>query len=309
LKKQVQSSQRSESWTVLRLIRWTTKYLTEKGVKKARLDAEVLLADLLGLTRVDLYLNYDRPLIPSELAAFKERVRRRAVFEPVAYITGHKEFYSLDLKVTPEVLIPRPETEFLVEEALKIAQKRLTETEDSEMEPFRVVDLGTGSGAIAITLACHLQQAVIWALDISKSALNVARSNAEQHDLNARINFMQGDLLDPLKDQIDCFDLIAANLPYVPWSAFDGMDPDVKDFEPRLALDGGEDGLDLIKKAIAQAAPLLKSKGALLLEIWPTQVSRIREAGEAFGYGQVNVCKDLAGHYRLAILMKNNPGG
>ncbi len=308
MNKKVQAGSQTEPWTVLRLIRWTTNYLAGKGVARARLDAELLLADLLGLTRVELYLNYDRPLLSPELAGFRERVRRRAMFEPVAYIIGRKEFYSLELKVNPQVLIPRPETELLVDQALQLAQARLSGPE-KEVGPLRIVDLGTGCGAIVIALACNLPQAEFWALDLSESALETAGVNAAAHGLTERITFIKGDLLSPLKDQAGFFHLIVANLPYVPRSAFNDMDPDVKDFEPRLALDGGEDGLDLIGEAIKQAHPLLRPQGALLLEIWPTHARRITEMGESGGYDQVSVFKDLSGRDRVAVLVKNRSGG
>ncbi|MBW2091852.1 MAG: peptide chain release factor N(5)-glutamine methyltransferase [Deltaproteobacteria bacterium] len=309
MNKKAQSGDHTEPWTVLRLIRWTTNYLTGKGVKKARLDSEVLLADVLGLTRVELYLNYDRPLTPSELAAFREHVRRRAAFEPVAYITGHKEFYSLEFKVNQQVLIPRPETELLVDQALTLAQTQRSGLKNPAADFLHVIDLGTGCGAIAIALAGNLSQTILWALDLSESALEVARMNAEKHSVNERITFIKGDLLEPLKEQVDYFDLIIANLPYVPRDFYNDMDPDVKDFEPRLALDGGKDGLDLIRGAIAQSHPLLRSHGALLLEIWPTHALRVREMGELHGYGQVSVLQDLTGRDRVAILMKSRPGG
>ncbi|MBW2060007.1 MAG: peptide chain release factor N(5)-glutamine methyltransferase [Deltaproteobacteria bacterium] len=308
MSKQVPSGGHSEPWTVLRLIQWTTSYLTGKGVKRARFDAEVLLADLLELSRVKLYLNYDRPLNQPELKAFRERVRRRADFEPVAYITGHKEFYSLELKVDRGVLIPRPETELLVDETLKAAQNQLSDHE-AEIGSLHIVDLGTGCGAIALALASRLSQARIWAIDLSEKAVEIARANAKRHGLESRITFLQGDLLEPLRDRTDYFHLIAANLPYVPRIAFDDMAPDVKDFEPRLALNGGEDGLDLITKAVAQARALLRLQGALLLEIWHTHAPAVREMGRTCGYNQVRICKDLAGRDRVAVLIKNNPGG
>ncbi|MDY6851038.1 MAG: peptide chain release factor N(5)-glutamine methyltransferase [Thermodesulfobacteriota bacterium] len=294
---------RDEPWTIVRLLHWTTDYLSGKGVETPRLDTEVMLADLLGFSRVDLYLNYDRPLQSGELSGFRERVRRRANREPVAYITGRKEFYSLDLEVGPEVLIPRPETELLVEEAVRLVEERW-----SKCASPRLVDLGAGSGAVVLALALQLRRAELWALDISGRALDLARRNASRHGVEGRINFLQGDLLSPLAGGEENFHLIAANLPYVPRAAFADMAPEARDHEPRLSLDGGEDGLDLIRRAIAQARPLIKPGGALLLEVWPTHVDEIRGLGSRYGYARVRIIKDLAQRDRIAVLEAGEDG-
>lgn len=294
---------RDEPWTIVRLLRWTTDYLSGKGVETPRLDTEVMLADLLGFSRVDLYLNYDRPLQPEELSGFRERVRRRANREPVAYITSRKEFYSLDLEVGPEALIPRPETELLVEEAVRLVRDRWP-----KCASLRLVDLGAGSGAMALALASQLRQAALWALDLSGQALELARRNASRHGVEGRIKFLQGDLLAPLAGEEKAFHLIAANLPYVPRAAFADMAPEARDHEPRLSLDGGEDGLDLIRRAIAQAKPLIKPGGALLLEVWPTHGDEIRGLGSKYGYAQVRIIKDLAERDRMAVLETGEDG-
>lgn len=286
----------SEPWTIIRLIRWTAEYLAGKGAEQARLDAEVLLADLLGLSRVQLYLNFDRPLEPPELAGFRERVRRRAAREPVAYITGRKEFYSLDLAVDRRVMIPRPETEHLVEEAVRLARSRWPESEE-----LKIVDLGTGCGAVAVALASELGQARLWALDISEPALEVARANIEAHGLADRISLVQGDLLAPLSEQ-GPFHLIAANLPYVPRPAWAELSVETRDYEPRTALDGGEDGLELIGRAAAQTRGLLGPGGALLLEIWPANAAAVQDLGLGLDYAEVRIVPDLAGWDRVAVL-------
>lgn len=297
-------SEAPSAWTPLRLLRWTADYLTGKGIERARLDAEVMLADLLGMERVGLYLNFDRPLKKDELAAFRERVRRRAAHEPVAYIVGRREFYGLDLSVDPRVLIPRPETELLVDQALN----RLKEDRPAEAlhgcAGERLVDLGTGSGAVALALAHERPEARLWALDISEEALEAARANARRLGLEARIQFLQGDLLAPLAGLRKTYDLIVANLPYVPRPAFADMPLDVKAFEPHPALDGGEDGLDLIRPAIHQALPLLKPGGALILEIWPSQAEAILTQARAEGYGPASVHQDLAGYDRAVVLIR-----
>lgn len=291
------------AWTHLRLLRWTTGYLTGKGIERARLDAEVMLADLLGMERVGLYLNFDRPLQKDELAAFRERVRRRAAREPVAYIVGRREFYGLDLAVDPRVLVPRPETELLVDLALARLKSRSAEAPHGG-EGECLVDLGTGSGAIALALAHERLEARVWALDKSMEALEVARANALRLGLEARIAFHQGDLLAPLAGLGKTFDLIAANLPYVPRPAFADMPLDVKAFEPRRALDGGEDGLGLIRPAIHQALPLLSPGGAFILEIWPSQAEAVLTQARDEGYGPAGVHQDLAGHDRAVVLVR-----
>ncbi len=299
----------SQPWTILRLIRWTTDYLADKEVPKPRLDAEVLLASLLGLKRVDLYLKYDQPLNQKELAGFRKMVRRRANREPVAYIVGRKEFYGLDLKVDPRVLVPRPETELLVDEALRLAGEKWPAPDEPKNVPINIIDLGTGSGAIALALATQLPSASIWALDISESALEAARVNVSRFESGSRIRLAQSDLLSAVSDQTEFFHLILANLPYVPEKFFSEMDPDVRDFEPKQALDGGEDGLVLIKRAIVEARPLLKSGGALILEMWHTSASQIEKYAREYGYGDARIIKDPAGHDRVAVLMKTNGGG
>lgn len=288
-----------EVWTVLRLIRWTSEYFTAKGIDTPRLDAEVLLADMLNLSRVQLYLDFDRPLQPDELAEFRERVRRRAAREPVAYITGSKEFYSLDLEVGPAVLIPRPETELLVEAAVRFVRQRWPAD-----QKLRLLDLGVGSGAVALALAMELTQAEIWAADLSEAALDVARRNARRHGLEGRIKFLQGDLFEALAEEGIRFHLITANLPYVPQAAWAEMSPEARNYEPRLSLDGGEDGLAVIRRAVAQAKAHLEPGGLLVLEIWPTHGQTLLELAARHGYNQVEIIKDLAGRDRAALLVK-----
>ncbi len=280
----------------MRLIRWTTDYLAGKGVDTPRLDAEVLLADLLAMDRVRLYMNYDRPLQPEELAGYRSRVRRRAAREPVAYITGKREFYSLELEVGPGVLVPRPETELLVEETVRLAGERWP-----GLSELRLADLGTGSGAVALALASLLPQARIWAVDLSPDALHYARRNAARHNPDGRISLFLGDLLEPLSGQ-QPFHLITANLPYVPEPALADMAPDVRDYEPVLSLGGGADGLDIILRAVEQARPRLADGGALLLEVWPDHGLALQGLASGLGYGDVRIIRDLAGRDRVVVL-------
>jgi release factor glutamine methyltransferase len=283
--------------TILDIIRLTTDYLSQKGVETPRLDAEVLLADLLGLNRVDLYVQYDRPMTPAEINDYRDRVRRRAAREPAAYIIGRREFYSLDIHVSPDVLIPRPETELLVDEALDAARKRHSSSDGL----LQIADIGTGSGAIALALASELgARARIHAVDISPAALDVARLNAERLRLSEKILFYEGDLTAPLTGLR--FQLILANLPYIPRDAFHAMVPEVSRYEPHLALDGGEDGLELIQRLVVDAAPLLEPDGALLLEIWPSHGPDLRKLGVEHGFDRVVIRTDFAGRDRVAVL-------
>lgn len=275
----------AESWTVLRLLRWTADYFKGRGIDSPRLDAELLLADLLQLDRVGLYLNFERPLQADELGAFRERVRRRAGREPLAYILGHAEFWSLALKVTPDVLIPRPDTELLVEEALKRVAG-----------PVRVLDVGTGSGALAIALAHERPEWTVTAIDVSPAALAVAAENAGSNGVAERITFIEGDLA-ALPD--GPFDLIVANPPYIPAADLAGLMPDVRDFEPRLALDGGVDGLTAYRALAGQANHVLADEGWLLVEVGIGQAAAVRELFAAAGLAELVTARDLAGIERM----------
>ncbi|MFH1138561.1 MAG: peptide chain release factor N(5)-glutamine methyltransferase [Pseudomonadota bacterium] len=285
----------NEPWTVLRILRWTSGYLAEKGVDSPRLDAEILLADLLGLTRVQLYLNYDRPLVPEELAEYRARVKRRARREPAAYIIGKKEFYSLEFEIGTGVLVPRPETELLVDRALEFVRER-----HAGEGAILAADLGTGSGALAVSLAANNPRIRVRAVDISPEALQTAKKNALRLGMDDRIEFFEGDLLTPLAGLV--FHFIIANLPYVPRAAFVDMAPEVREYEPHLALDGGDDGLDLIRRTIVGAPEALTGGGGLFLEIWPDHSPKIRELARANGFSETVIVKDLAGLDRVAIL-------
>ncbi len=246
-----------EQWTVLKVLQWTTQYFSEKGFEQPRADAEVLLAHVLGVERIRLYLNYDKPLAAEELALFRGLVRRRAAFEPTQYITGKQEFRSLDFEVTPAVLIPRPETEVLVEKALEIAGN----------EASLVLDLGTGSGAIAVALAYERTGVRVVAADKSWSAIEVARRNAARHGVADRIFFVVTDLFGAVAS-MPLFDLIVSNPPYVSDTELLDLAPEIANYEPRLALrGGGRLGLALIRKILEEFHAHLKPKGSLLMEI------------------------------------------
>jgi release factor glutamine methyltransferase len=264
--------------------------LRNEGVESPRLDAELILAHLLGVNRAAVLARPDRRLTPKELTQFRDLINRRGAREPLAYVVGQREFYGLEFAVTRHVLVPRPETELLVERALWLARR---------LPPvLGIADVGAGSGAIAVTLAVHLPQATIYALDESEEALAVTAQNARRHDVYGRLRCLRGDLLEPLAGRQ--VRLITANLPYVTTAEWEQLAPEIRDYEPRAALDGGADGLSLIHRLLATAGGYLADGGALLLEIGAGQgpaVSRL--ARTSFPLAAVNLHQDYAGLDRI----------
>ena len=257
-----------EIWTLLKVLTWTKEYLAEKGVENARLEAEWMLCAALGLDRVGLYVNFDKPLSDDELAFFRGMVARRARREPLQYILGTQEFMDLEFDVTPAVLIPRHDTEVLVAEAVKRA-----------IPTGRILDIGVGSGCIAVALARALPRAEILGVEKSADALVLARHNAEK--LGVRVTLFEGSLLEPFPGQR--FDLIVANPPYIPTGDLDGLQPEVRDFEPRGALDGGVDGLDFYRLIIPASPEHLDPDGLLLLEVGIGQAESVQAMFAACG--------------------------
>ncbi len=266
--------------------------LGNEGVDSPRLDAELLLAHVLGVNRAVILARPDQPLKPKELTRYRDLVTRRANREPLAYILGHREFYGLDFAVDPRALIPRPETELLVEHALSIARQHDL--------PLQIADVGAGSGAIAVTLAVHLPRATLYALDASAGALAVVAENSRRHHVVRRVRCLQSDLLLALPGPVD---LITANLPYVTSEEWQDLIPEIRDHEPRAALDGGPDGLDLIRRLLTTAGSYLCPGGALLLEIGASQgVAVTTLASKYFPQARVQVHPDYAGLDRLVII-------
>jgi release factor glutamine methyltransferase len=279
----------AETWTVRRVLTWTTEHFTKQAIDAPRLTAEILLAHLLQLDRVKLYTDLDRPLGKDELAAYRAIIQRRMAGEPTQYLVGFKEFYGRRFLVDARVLIPRSETELLVEAVLKLLPKDA---------PARVLDLCTGSGCIAITLACERPQASVWATDLSPDAAAVARDNAERMGTGGRVTVLEGDLLAPAGDAR--FDVIVSNPPYVRSDELPTLQREVQR-EPRRALDGGSDGLDVVRRIAQGAHAHLKPGAALALEIGDGQGNAVNEILTRAGYRDVRVEKDLARLDRLAF--------
>lgn len=277
------------TWTVLELLQWTTDYLKHQGIDGARLDAEVLLAHALEMSRLDLYLNYEKPTLPEERARFRALIQKRAQERiPVSLLLGEREFWSLSLTVTADVLTPRPETEILVSAAL-----------DAMPDPeraYRVLDLGTGSGAIALALASERPRAQITASDVSISALKVARLNADQLQLRDRIQFVEGSLFEAVPGEI--FDLVLSNPPYVARSEQAEL-PRELSHEPELALFGGENGYAVLEPLVSGVGAALNEGGLFLVELDPRQADTVQGWCREAGMTNATVLHDLAGRARV----------
>jgi release factor glutamine methyltransferase len=288
-------AQTEEVWTVGRLLSWTTDFLRQRGAESPRLDAEVLLAHALGCPRIQLYTTFDDQPPEAVRQKFRELVRQRAQGMPVAYLVGRREFYSLSFRVTPDVLIPRPETEFLLIKLLDLAKQQAAKSDG----PLHIADVGTGSGILAVCAARNIAHSSVTAIDISPAALAVARENAKEHGVGERIEFVESDLFARLPADRR-FDFIISNPPYVKSSEMDQLMVDVRKFEPRIALEAGEQGTEVIERLIPQAAERIVPGGWLLIEIGPAVEADVRRL--VAGQGQFELSptiKDLAAHARV----------
>jgi len=284
--------------TVLKALNWATDYLKEHRVENPRLNAELLLARSMRLSREELYIRLHDQAMEEEIKTLEGLIRRRGSGEPLQYILGHQEFWSIDLKVDPRVLIPRPETERLVEEALSILAKISSKKIPS------VLELGTGSGAIAISLAKEVKNIFLVATDLSGDALMVAKDNARQAGVSDKIGFVKGDLLNPFHPG-ETFDLILSNPPYISDSEIKDLSREVRNHEPLIALKGGKDGLEFYRKLISQTSSYLKRGGRLLLEVGNNQAPSISEMIEAEGgFERPERVKDLSGTERVVKAQK-----
>lgn len=269
--------------TVLESINLSTQYLNEKGIESARTNAELLLANIIGCKRLELYLSFDRPLSETELQKYREQIKRRGSFEPLQYITGKVEFYGLELKVNPSVLIPRPETELLVENILNQFSK--------EKKPI-ILDIGCGSGNIAIALAANLPAAKIVSTDVSAEALKVAEENSERHKVSDRIKFVKHNILVNDLNNFPKFDCVVSNPPYVSKESFSSLQREIKDFEPRIAVTDNSDGYTFFRTIIEKARAKLKEDGKLFFEIAQGQSEEVQEIMMKNNYINIGVIKD-----------------
>ncbi len=286
----------SKMWRVVDLLDWTARYFQQHGIRNPRLDAEVLLGHLLEKSRLQLYLHFEMPVFQEHLTPFRELIKKRIEHTPVSYLTNRKEFMSLDFYVDERVLVPRPETEQLVETILT------TKTEDFQ----RLLELGTGSGVIATSLAVQQPEWEIVATDISDPALAVARKNAETHACATQIKFLSGDLFEPIEaistNGNTRFDWIVCNPPYIKSTERDGLSRDVRDYEPDIALFAGDDGLTVIRRLIAEAPQYLAPDGKLIFEIGATQANAVRTLLDAeSAYATYELFKDYAEKERIVL--------
>lgn len=271
----------SRTWTIREVLDWAAQDFAGRGIESPRLDAELLVAKALGIDRVGLYLDLNRPLLERERSAIRPLVTRRREREPVAYILGHRDFYGRRFAVTPDVLIPRPDTETLVEHALECIPQEA---------PCRVLDVGTGSGAIAVTIAAERPLATVTATDISEAALRVASKNAELHEVAARVRLEKADLL----GGADQYDVIVSNPPYIASAEIKTLQAEVQEHEPIAALEAGEDGLDVIRALLPASEPATVSGAQMLIEIGAGQaVSVVDFAAEHTAWQPVAVYPDL----------------
>lgn len=283
----------TETWTIQKLLNWMTEHFTSKKIDSPRLSAELLLAYVLGVKRIDLYTGFDKLPKPDQLDKLRQLVKRAADYEPVAYLTGRTEFYSMELELTRDCLIPRPETELLVERAIEFMRTRTG-------RQF-VLDLCTGSGCIAVAIARNFPDASLIATDISDADLAVAARNVEKHKLADRVKLLCGDLFDPVVPPLDTdkFDLIVCNPPYVSAAEFEALDRNVREYEPKLALFAGVDGLDIYRRIAESVDSFLKPDAKLMLEIGYRQGPAVKALLEQAGFNKIVIEKDFAQNDRI----------
>lgn len=297
--REVEKGMREEGMTVRQALHEGAEFLSRLGIESARLDAELLLGKAIRRAREGLYCDYQVLLGAIEKKVYDSLLERRARGEPLAYVTGEREFWSLPFCVTSEVLVPRPETEILVEVTLELAKKM------APRHTIRILDLGTGSGAIAVALAKELGAAEVWATDLSARALEVAQTNAARHEVNGKIRFLQGDTFEPVRNREQFFDLVVSNPPYVRRADLPRLTPEVRDWEPRSALDGGVDGLDLYRRISMEAHFYLGDGGFVALEIGADMGAEVCRLFASTGcYDTPSAYQDYAGRDRVVIARK-----
>ena len=289
----------AQAWTIQKLLDWMVGHFTEKKIDSPRLSAELILSSVLQMERIQLYMHFDKEVQRAQLDKHHNLVKRCLQNEPVQYLTGKCEFYSLSLKVAPACLIPRPETELLVERAIEFLRGRQGKQ--------HVCDLCTGCGCIAVAVAKNFPDAKVIATDICDKALGIAAENMAKYNLSGQIELLQGDLFKPIISQLDVkgFDLIVCNPPYVSGAEYEKLDEKVKNYEPKLALDGGVDGLDVYQRIAAEAGGHLKKAGALILEIGYLQGQQVKKLLEDSGcFGPIKIEKDFSNNDRIITAIR-----
>jgi release factor glutamine methyltransferase len=290
-------------WTIIKLLKWTTSYFKSREIDSPRAEAEILLAHALKLRRIDLYLHYDQPLYRKELATFKDLIKRRINREPVAYILGAKEFWSMDFIVTKDVLIPRPETELLVETALNLLPD--DSNINSISKPKHILELGTGSGAVVLSLASMRPHHLFFASDRIPAAAGLAQRNAKRHGPQNVVSFFCADWFGAFDEGRPVFDMIISNPPYVPSRVIGKLQLEISRYEPISALDGGEDGLSCLRHIINTAHFYLRRQGTLLLEIGHDQKNDVRRIiDQCAKYENIVYTKDYIGYDRVVQIQK-----
>ena len=287
--------EKKDVWTISSLLNWTVNYFKSKNIQSARLDAEVLLSHVLRQERIYLYVHFDEPMEQNELSKFREYVKKRAQHVPIAYIIGEREFMGLPFKVTKDTLIPRPDTEILVENVLNNVDK------DKEIE---IVDIGTGSGAIILSLLVNLPKVQGKTVDISSKAIEVAKENAVNLQVNDRCEFFVGDLFAPLDGSK--FDVIVSNPPYIPKKDIATLEADVKEYEPVSALTDGGDGLSYYRRLLSEGKAYIKENGFIALEIGIYQSEDVKQIAMDNGWKNIKIIKDYAGIDRVVLAWNVN---
>ncbi len=291
----------AKTWTIKDLIPVTADYLKKKNIESPRLCAEILLSHQLDISRLKLYLEYDQPVGENDLGKYRAMIKRLAEGEPIQYITGVQEFWSMDFTVNRNVLIPRPETEILVEQVIRVYK----ENNYAERPAVNILDMCTGSGAIAVAIASELKNAEIFAVDISKEAIETANKNIIRHEMTERITLLEGNLFEPFINNHKYFDIIVSNPPYVTEEEFKLLPGKIRNFEPQIALESGADGLSHIRTILEKASQFLNPGGWLLLEMDPGQIDRVRSIiNSDDSYLNMAVVKDYSGRNRVVTAQK-----
>lgn len=310
----------NEVWTIGRILKWTERFFQEKGIESPRIDAEVLLGHVLKKERIYLYVHFEEPLQPEELASYREAIKQRIQRVPVAYIIGKREFMGLSFKVTEDTLVPRPDTEILVQAAVErlkrlsgAANKQTSEETDSEeapaetaeRHPAHFADIGTGTGAICLSVLKYVPDATADTVDISAGARMVAEENAASLELTDRVTFYTGDLLAPLAEKKAFYDAILSNPPYIPDADIASLAPEVRRKEPRTALAGGPDGLAFYRRLIADSPALLADDGFLAVEVGIHQAKAVAQmATDSGNFARTEILKDYGGVERVVVAWK-----